>query len=82
MKTARSLKEIGGLIKFEREKQNLTQTELAKKSGLTQMAVSRLENGSGASLNVFVKTMLALNLELALLPIPEIDSDNLIDFLE
>jgi len=38
-------KAIGLTVSKERERQNLTTTELAKKVGISQAQISRLENG-------------------------------------
>lgn len=54
---------------------NVTQAELAKKSGLTRLTIIKLENGKSVSLDTFIRVLIALrmqnNLE-TLLPDPTI----------
>ena len=64
-------KQITGIliqIALERQRQGLTQTELAKRSGITQQQLSKLENGISCTMNTFFKVCNALNLQLELKP--------------
>ncbi len=51
-----------------REKNNLTQKELAQKAGITQQQLSKLENGSNCNVLTFLKVCNALHLKVALKP--------------
>jgi transcriptional regulator with XRE-family HTH domain len=53
-------------VKEERQKQNLTQAELAKKAHITQQQLSRFEVGQNnqPSLSTVSKLLHALNLEI------------------
>ena len=82
MKTARSITEIGKLIKFYRQQSGLTQGQLAELCGLSQVAISNLENGAGVSLVTMVKAMRALNLELSFNAVKGIDTDELLGLLD
>ena len=50
MRGARNQLEIGKLIKQLREQERLSQTELAKNTGLTQPTLSNIERGIGGNL--------------------------------
>jgi len=39
----------------KRKAENMTQTDVAKAAGLSQQAVSRIEKGSGATINSLIK---------------------------
>ncbi len=54
--------EIGQRIKMMRLKKNMTQDKLARKSGLSRVAISRIERGQGSTLSSLVKILRALNL--------------------
>jgi DNA-binding XRE family transcriptional regulator len=49
-----------------RQKQNLTQTELAKRSGITQQQLSKLERGENCNMNTFLKVCHSLGIEVML----------------
>ncbi len=49
-----------------RDKQGLTQTELAKLSGITQQQLSKLECGENCNLSTFLSVCNALNIEVKL----------------
>jgi DNA-binding phage protein len=51
-----------------RDKKGLTQSGLAKKSGITQQQLSRLENACSCNVRTLMKVCDALGLELALRP--------------
>jgi transcriptional regulator with XRE-family HTH domain len=46
---------IGQLLKKERQKLNLTQKQLAEKSGISFVSINRIENGSNPRLSVITK---------------------------
>lgn len=79
---ARTIKDLGYLLKLIRTKQGLTQSELAKKVGLKQVSISRLENGESVSLKTLEKVMAGMKLELSLTKIPKIDTTDLSSLLE
>lgn len=82
MNSARDLTGLGKLIKYHRQKQNLSQQELAKKAGTTQMTVYKIENGNGGTIKVLIQLFRAMNLEMEANPIQKITSKNIADFLE
>jgi DNA-binding XRE family transcriptional regulator len=49
-----------------REHKHLTQAELAKRSGVSQQQISKLENGAHCNLRTLVKVTAALGLKLAI----------------
>lgn len=51
---------IGELLKAERQKQNLTQKQLAEKSGISFVSINRIENGSNPRLSVITKIFEAM----------------------
>ena len=53
-------------IAMQRQKLNLTQTELAKRSGITQQQLSRLERGENCNMNTFLKVCHSLGIEVML----------------
>jgi len=57
------LRRIGLSLKEHRLRQNLPQSVLAERSGLSLTAVKRLENGAGATLGSFVQVCRTLNLD-------------------
>lgn len=46
---------IGEQLKTERQKLNLTQKQLAEKSGISFVSINRIENGSNPRLSVITK---------------------------
>ena len=77
MKYARNLEDLGKLVKFHRMKTGKTQSELASSCGVSQELISKIENGHGGSLHTFILLAQALNLELRLEKIQEIDTNDL-----
>ena len=55
-------KEVGQRMKMMRLKKNMTQNELAMKSGLSRVAISRIERGHGVTFSSLVKILRVLNL--------------------
>lgn len=49
-----------------RQKQKLTQSELAKSSGITQQQLSKLERGENCNINTFLKVCHSLGIEVML----------------
>ena len=52
---------IGELLKEERLKNNLTQKQLAEKSGISYVSINRIENGTSPRLSVLVKIFGAMD---------------------
>lgn len=82
MKCARTAAEIGRLIKFYRQKNNISQAQLAKKCRLTQVSISNIENGIGGTLKTLERILLALEMELAFHKVQKIDTSKLRDYVE
>jgi transcriptional regulator with XRE-family HTH domain len=82
MRGARNQQEIGKLIKQIREQQKLSQSELAKKAGLTQPTLSNIEHGISGNLKHLETLLRALNVEMLLQPITKIDISNLTKIAE
>ena len=57
------LREISEKLKLYRVAQNLTQQELADKSGVSLRSISRLEQGTSVQLDNFIKILTALDLD-------------------
>lgn len=64
MRGARNQLELGKLFKQLREQQNLSQTELAKKTRITQPTLSNIEHGIGGNLKHLEILLRALNAEI------------------
>tara|TARA_B100001778_G_C18052297_1_gene390360 strand:+ start:180 stop:467 length:288 start_codon:yes stop_codon:yes gene_type:complete len=62
----RELLELAVRIQEKRNKQNLSQAELANKAGITQQQLSRLETGSNYNVSTLLKVCHALGLKLTL----------------
>ena len=60
------LLELGLIITETREKQGLSQKELAQKSHVTQQQLSKIENGANCNILTFLKVSSALGLDLKL----------------
>lgn len=74
MKTARTALDMGKLIKYHRQKKNLSQSELAQKCHLTQASLSNIENGVGGTLKVLEKILRALEVEICFQEISKINN--------
>ena len=62
--TARTAKQLGAIIRRERRRQGLTQTQLGAKFGLRQATISKLEAGEPATqLRTLLDALAALGLE-------------------
>jgi len=57
---------IGQLLKEQRNKANLTQKQLAEKSGVSFVAINRIERGFMPRLSIATKLFNAMNLDLTL----------------
>ena len=57
---------IGQLLKEQRNKANLTQKQLAEKSGVSFVAINRIEKGFMPRLSIATKLFHAMNLDLTL----------------
>lgn len=53
-------------IALQRQKLNLSQTQLAKRSGITQQQVSKLERGENFNINTLIKVCNSLGMKLTL----------------
>lgn len=53
-------------IHKERERQKLTQKELAKKAGVTQQQLSKIENGYNSNIMTYIKVVDALGLNIGI----------------
>jgi len=62
MTNKRILIEIGSRIKQHRIKINLTQLELANKTGLSRVAISKIERGNGANVSSLIQILRMLDL--------------------
>ncbi len=74
----RSPEQLGNSIRRIRKLKNLSQAELAKKAGVTQVTVSRTERG-GAKVEVGTLLLIfaALSVDLAVTPRPHPANDSL-----
>jgi transcriptional regulator with XRE-family HTH domain len=54
------LRMVGNRVRQERLNQNLTQERLARLAGMSRIVVHRLENGSGCSLENFLRILRSL----------------------
>ncbi len=67
--------QLGERLARLRLSRNLTRDQLAKETGASSRTLARLEAGEGASLDSFIRVLLALNMEsnlLAMLPDPAV----------
>lgn len=63
--SARTVKQIGAIIRRARRSAGLTQTELGKKVGMRQATISKLEKGEPATqLSTLLDALTALGLEI------------------
>lgn len=63
--SARTVKQIGAVIRRARRNAGLTQTELGKKIGMRQATISKLEKGEPATqLSTLLDALTALGLEI------------------
>jgi transcriptional regulator with XRE-family HTH domain len=61
--TDRAINELlGGFIKQSRIRQNKTQSQLARETGIARSTLSLFEKGENSSLLVFIRLLRALNL--------------------
>ncbi|OQX73582.1 MAG: hypothetical protein B6D64_13720 [Bacteroidetes bacterium 4484_276] len=54
--------EIGQRIKERRIKKNMTQLELAKKTGLSRVSISKIESGNGVGFSSLIEILRMLDL--------------------
>lgn len=65
IKRVRIMRELGQAVKIARRQRKWTQDELAKRSGVWQETISKIERGArGTRVQTFLRLCLALNLEL------------------
>ena len=81
METAiRSPRQLAELIKRARTSQNLTQQELADKSGISQVTISKAENAeANTSVSTALTLLSTLGYELVGQPRPDSDPDGNLD---
>lgn len=82
MEGARDLSDVGNFVKYLRQNRNMSQGELAKKAGTTQVTISNIENGNGGTIKILIQLLRAMDLEMAANPIKKMNSKNIADFLE
>jgi len=58
----KAILDIACKIKLEREKQGLSQRDIAKKTGLTQTTILRLEKGKNSNLETMIRVASAMGL--------------------
>jgi transcriptional regulator with XRE-family HTH domain len=56
------LETIGGKLKDERLRQNITQEYLSEKVGISLTSIKKIEKGESVSFNIFISYLRALNL--------------------
>lgn len=61
--SGRHIAELGERLESNRLQQNIPQTELAKKAGISTRTLRRLESGEGGSLDSFVRLLMALGID-------------------
>lgn len=52
---------LGGQLKSARVRKELTQEEVASRSGISTVTMSRLESGKGSSLETLIKVLIVLD---------------------
>lgn len=57
---------IGELLRKTRQEQNLTQKQLAEKSGISFVSINRIENGNPPRLSVITKIFSAMGKEVSI----------------
>ena len=66
---ARSEKQLGAILRRQRKKSGLTQSQLGENIHMRQATISKLEDGAPAmQLRVLIVTLAALDLELVVRP--------------
>jgi transcriptional regulator with XRE-family HTH domain len=70
------------LIRFYRQKRDLSQAELADKSGVSQVFISKLENGSGLTVQTLIDVLRVLKVEISFKEIEGINTEDLLDLIE
>ena len=65
-KQERKLIELALKVRRAREKEGLTQTELAQKAQITQQQLSKVESGISCNITTFLKVIQALHLNFTL----------------
>lgn len=75
--TIRSYEHLGNTIRRIRKLQNLSQSDLAKQSGLTQTTISNIERAkSSAEIETIILIFAALNLDIVVTPRSKIRADS------
>jgi transcriptional regulator with XRE-family HTH domain len=57
---------IGELLRKTRQEQNLTQKQLAEKSGISFVSINRIENGNPPRLSVITKIFSAMGKDVSI----------------
>jgi HTH-type transcriptional regulator/antitoxin HipB len=77
---ARTTKDLGNVLRQARKARNLTQADLAARAGIWQRTVSNIETStSGAKVDTIFDLLVALDLELHIVPRSKMTSDDLED---
>ena len=76
---ARNPKQLGQIIRRQRQEAGLNQSAVGKKAALRQATISEIENGAGASITSISAILLALDLEMVIRPRQKYKSDDILD---
>ncbi len=69
MKRIRNKKDLGALVRTERSKKMIDQTQLARLAGVRQPTISDIENGIGSpKIDTIIKILAALDLDMTTTP--------------
>ena len=75
---ARSEKQLGAILRRQRKRSSMTQTQLGEKIHMRQATISKLEDGAPATqLRVLIGALAALDLELVVRPRSKGSSDEI-----
>ena len=61
--SARYIVDLGERLERNRLLQNIAQTDLAEKAGISARTLRRLESGEGGTLDSFIRLLIALNID-------------------
>lgn len=61
--SAKYIVDLGERLERNRLLQNIAQTDLAKKAGISTRTLRRLESGEGGTLDSFIRLLIALNID-------------------
>ncbi len=76
--TIRSSKDLGHALRRTRLKASMTQSDVAKRNGTKQNAISRIESGDmGRTVNLIFKVLGLLDLEIVIRPRSKSSADDI-----